>query len=63
MLLDPRPIFILASLPSCGLQCTRFFSNSVTMMWMLDYNSDDDAEGDNAEDDDSEDYDADDNWK
>ena len=57
-----------SSLPSSfGLQCSRFFSNPVTMMGMLDYNSDDDAEDDNAEDDDSEDYDADDNdehnWK
>ena len=70
MLLDHRPIFILilASLPSsCGLQCSRSLSNSVTMMGMLDYNSDDDGEDDNAEDDDSEDYDANDNdehnWK
>ena len=61
MLLDHRPIFILASLPSsCGLQCSRSLSNSVTMMGTLGYNGDadnDDAEDDDSEDDDSEDDD------
>ena len=41
--------------PSCGLQCSRSLSNSVTMMGMLDYNGD--ADDDDAEDDDSEDDD------
>ena len=48
MLLDPRP-----RCPSCGLQCSRFLSNPITMMGMLDYNGD--ADDDVAEDYDSED--------
>ena len=41
--------------PSCGVQCSRFLSNPITMMGMLDYNSDtddDDTEDDDAGDDD-----------
>ena len=35
---------ILDSCPICGLQCSRFLSNPVTMMGMLDYNSHNDGE-------------------
>ena len=62
VLLDPCPD---PRCPSWGLQCGRFLSNPITMMGMLDYNSD--ADDDDAEDDDPEDDDADDDnehkWK
>ena len=35
---------ILDSCPICGLQCSKFLSNPVTMMGMLDYNSHNDGE-------------------